>query len=40
MVVLKVVGYQFFDANSQYWEGSPVEYFLIVQSGGASPVFS
>ena len=39
MVVLKVVGCQFFDAYLQYWEGSPVEYFLYVKSGGVSPVF-
>jgi len=40
MVVLKVDGYQFFNAYLQYWEGSPVEYFLYVKSGGVSPVFS
>ena len=34
-----MVGYQFFDAYLQYWEGSPVEYFLYVKSGGVSPVF-
>jgi hypothetical protein len=40
MVVLKVDGCQFFDAYLQYWEGSPVEYFLYMKSGGATPVFS
>ena len=40
MVVLKVVGCQFFDAYSQYWEGSPVEYSLYVKSGGVNPSVS
>ena len=38
-MALEVDGCEFFDAYLQYWEGSPVRYFLYVESGGVSPVF-
>jgi hypothetical protein len=39
MMVQRLDNYYFFHAYLQYWEGSPVKYFLYVTSGGASPVF-
>ena len=39
-VVLKVDGYQFFDAYLEDWEGSPVKYSLYVKSGGVNPSFN
>ena len=36
-MVLKVDGYQFFNAFMQYWEGNPVKNSLYVKSGGVNP---